>query len=281
MTQHNRTEHNGKQEIRKHYDVMSPYYRELWGEHIHHGYWIQGDETKEQAQIQLIERLAHEAGMRRGCKVLDVGCGIGGSSIYLAKHWGGDVTGITISPMQVEMAERAAAREGVRARFILMDAEAMRFEELFDVIWSVESISHYRDTGKFFAAAAKLLKPGGVLAMTDWFKKEGLQASGERRFITPIESSMLVELHTTSDYQEQMEEAGLRVTAREILNKCCERTWDISLEIIKDKKLWEIAAKHGAAFVDFLRGFRAMRAGFRSGNLVYGLLIAKQSWPPD
>ena len=267
--------HNDKEEIRKHYDVMSPYYRELWGEHIHHGYWIRGDETKEQAQTQLIEYLARAAGMQRGCKVLDVGCGIGGSSIYLAKQWDADVTGVTISPIQVEMAGRAAAAEGVRAKFVLMDAEAMKFDECFDVIWSVESISHYRDRGEFFGAAATLLKPGGVLAITDWFKKEALQPDIKQKFIAPIESSMLVELRTMDDYQKLMENAGLQVTAREILNKNCEKTWDITLEIIKDKKLWAIAAKHGGAFVDFLRGFRAMRAGFRSGSFVYGMLVAR------
>jgi tocopherol O-methyltransferase len=49
--------HNQKEKIRDHYDRVSPYYRTLWGEHLHHGYWIRGNESKERAQIQLIERL--------------------------------------------------------------------------------------------------------------------------------------------------------------------------------------------------------------------------------
>ena len=50
---------NDKRRIIEHYDVVSPYYRSLWGEHLHHGYWIGGEESKEKAQVQLIEHLAH------------------------------------------------------------------------------------------------------------------------------------------------------------------------------------------------------------------------------
>jgi tocopherol O-methyltransferase len=96
--------YNDKQKIRDLYDRTSPYYQSLWGAHIHHGYWISGEETKETAQNQLIEHVARAAGLGPGCKILDVGCGFGGSSIYLAKKYGAEATGITISPIQVEMA---------------------------------------------------------------------------------------------------------------------------------------------------------------------------------
>ena len=79
------TRANDKEKVREHYDRMSPYYHSLWGEHIHHGYWIRGDESKETAQVQLIEHLARAAGIPQGAKILDVGCGFGASSIYLAR----------------------------------------------------------------------------------------------------------------------------------------------------------------------------------------------------
>src|ERR1700682_4290369 len=140
---------NDKNKIVEHYDVLSPYYRSLWGEHLHHGYWIRGDESKEKAQLQLIEYLAQLADVKRGADILDIGCGFGASSIYLAKHFNATVTGITISPVQVEMANQAAALERLDARFLLMDAEAMDFQRQFDVLWSVESISHYQNLQSF------------------------------------------------------------------------------------------------------------------------------------
>jgi tocopherol O-methyltransferase len=131
---------NEKSKIIEHYDVVSPYYRSLWGEHLHHGYWIRGDESKETAQLQLIEYLASLAQIREGCEVLDIGCGFGASSLFLARKYGATATGITISPVQVEMANRAAAGAGASATFMLMDAEDMRFDKQFDLLWSVESI---------------------------------------------------------------------------------------------------------------------------------------------
>jgi tocopherol O-methyltransferase len=265
---------NDKQRIVEHYDVVSPYYRSLWGEHLHHGYWIRGDESKEKAQLQLIEHLAQCAGIKAHSEILDIGCGYGGSSLYLAKHFHASVTGITISPVQVEMASKAAAEENTDARFLLMDAEAMNFQKHFDVLWSVESISHYQDRQKFFASAAKLLKPGGSFALIDWFKKENLTPAQTRKFIDPIEKGMFVELQTMNEYEQYLTANGLQIMRREVLNEHCAKTWDLCLDIIKDKSFWALAAKFGAHFVAYLQAFAAMRAGFASGNFVYGLLVA-------
>jgi tocopherol O-methyltransferase len=271
------TVYNDKAKVREHYDRVSPYYYALWGEHLHHGYWIRGDETKEEAQVQLIEHLAEVADIQPGCRILDVGCGFGASTIYLARNYQAEATGITISPVQVEIARNAAAKENSGAKFLLMDAEEMKFDQTFDVIWSVESISHYPNREKFFAAATRLLNPGGTLALTDWFKKEGLQQAEYQRCIQPIEKGMLVELQTMRDYEASLKANGLQVTAREILNKNCVKTWDLGLDIIKDSKLWKVAMNNGREFVDYLQAFRAMRAGFASGNFVYGLMVAKRA----
>ena len=265
---------NDKHRIIEHYDVVSPYYRSLWGEHLHHGYWIRGDESKEKAQLQLIEHLAELAKIKTGCDILDIGCGFGGSSLYLAKRYRVSVTGITISPVQVEMAIKAAAVERLETKFLLMDAEAMNFQKQFDVLWSVESISHYENISGFFASAVKLLKPGGCFAITDWFKKENLTRAETRKFIDPIEKGMFVELQTMDDYEQYFLSNGLQIMHREVLNKNCAKTWDLCLDIIKDKSFWALAAKYGAEFVSFLKAFQAMRAGFASGNFVYGLFVA-------
>jgi hypothetical protein len=68
---------------------------------------------------------------------------------------------------------------------------------------------------------------------------------------------------------------GLQIVRREILNQQCAKTWDLCLDIIRDKAFWELAAKHGAELLSYLKAFRAMRAGFASGNFVYGLIVAR------
>ena len=270
---------NDKRKIIKHYDVISPYYRSLWGEHIHHGYWIRGDESKERAQLQLIEHLAQLANVKQHSDVLDIGCGMGASSLHLAKTYHANATGITISEVQVELANKAAAAERVNVKFLLMDAEAMDFRKQFDLLWCVESISHFERRAEFFSSAAKLLKPGGTLAIIDWFKKPNLTPSETRKFIDPIEKGMLAKLQTMDDYESLLASNRLKITHREVLNKNCAKTWDLCIDILSDKELWKIAVKHGAAFVSHLRAFQAMRAGYASGNFIYGLFVA--SAPPD
>jgi tocopherol O-methyltransferase len=267
---------NDKRRIAEHYDLVSPYYRSLWGEHLHHGYWIRGDESKEVAQLQLTEHLAELANISIGAELLDIGCGFGGSSCFLAKTYKARATGITISSVQVEMAQRAAAAEQVEAEFLLMDAEELTFAKQFDLLWSVESISHYHDRRKFFLDAVRFLKPGGTFALTDWFKRAGLSSVQTRKFIRPIEQGMFIELETMDNYQSYLMESGLEILHRRDLSPQCARSWDLGLDIIRDKTFWSLAAKQGRHFVTYLRAFRAIQAGYRSGNFIYGLFVARK-----
>jgi len=259
--------------------MVSPYYRSLWGEHIHHGYWIRGDESKETAQVQLAEHLANLAHVPSGAQVLDIGCGFGGSSLFLAKTYKARATGITISPVQVEMARKAAAAAQLDAQFLLMDAEALKFDKQFDLLWSVESISHYHDHRLFFVNAARFLKPGGSFAITDWFKRRGLSPVQTRKFIRPIEQGMFIELDTMDDYESYLLDSGLQIVHRQDLTRQCAKTWDLGLDVIRDRSFWALAAKQGRHFITYLKAFRAIQAGCTSGNFVYGLFVARKPEP--
>jgi tocopherol O-methyltransferase len=272
---------NDKKKIVEHYDVVSPYYQSLWGENIHHGYWIRGDESKEEAQNQLTEHLAQLANLQTGCTVLDIGCGFGGSSLYLAEKYKARATGITISPVQVKMAQKAAAAAHLEAQFLLMDAEALDFPQPFDLLWSVESISHYHDHPAFFINAARFLKPGGVFALTDWFKKPGLSSAQTRKFIEPINRGMFVELETMDDYESHLLASGLQIVHREDISRQCAKSWDIGLNVIRQKSFWALAAKMGKDFVANLKSFQAMRAGYASGTFVCGLFVARKPLSGD
>lgn len=274
------TRSNDKRKIVEHYDAVSPYYHSLWGEHLHHGYWIRGDESKEAAQLQLTEHLAKLANVQEGSAVLDIGCGFGASSLYLVREYKARATGITISPVQVEMARKAAVAARLDAQFFLMDAETLSFPQPFDLFWSIESISHFDDRRSFFSNAMRFLKPGGIFAFTDWFKRAELSTAETRKFIEPIERGMFVELETMDDYESYLLASGLQIVQRQDLTRRCAKTWDFGLDIIRDKSFWVLAAKYGKDFVNYLRAFQAMRAGYGSGNFVYGLFIARKPMEP-
>jgi tocopherol O-methyltransferase len=181
------------------------------GEHIHHGYFLRPEDTKETAQVQLIELLLQLSSLSRGSNVLDVGCGIGGTTRYLAREYGCSVTGITISGAQVQMARNFTAKEnGVgtlvgteyytlgdgKVRFLELDAEKMGkyFHEapnntMFDAVWISEVMSHLPEKELFFRNAFSVLSNGGKLIIADWFKAEQLSSAEMKADIEPIEGS--------------------------------------------------------------------------------------------
>ncbi|WOB45144.1 methyltransferase domain-containing protein [Thermoleptolyngbya oregonensis NK1-22] len=163
-----------QQQIQTFYDASSGLWEQVWGEHMHHGYYgPAGTERKErrQAQIDLIEELLHWGGVSRATAILDVGCGIGGSSLYLAEKFGATATGITLSPVQARRATERAAADGLgdRTQFQVADALKMPFADgRFDLVWSMESGEHMPDKLQFLKECHRVLKPGGTFLMATW-----------------------------------------------------------------------------------------------------------------
>ncbi|MGK7950700.1 MAG: methyltransferase domain-containing protein [Xenococcaceae cyanobacterium] len=155
-------------------DGILEYY---WGEHIHLGHYGSPVEKKDfiAAKIDFVHEMARWGGIDKlppGTTLLDVGCGIGGSSRILAKDYGFDVTGITISPNQVKRA-RELTPEGVNAKFKVDDAMQLSFpDNSFDVVWTVEAGPHMPDKAQFAKELLRVLKPGGILVAADWNQRD-------------------------------------------------------------------------------------------------------------
>ena len=266
-----------KDRVARHYDELSPLHRDLWGIHIHHGYWKTGNETKEEAQEQLITELATRAQVRPGDRILDVGCGMGGSAIALSKQFGTSVVGVTISSAQVTIGNDLAHSAGADVELLYMDAETLELAETFDVVWSVEAISHLSNKFACIRSMAKALRQGGKIVVADWFKAPDRTMDQERKFIAPIERTMLVpKLERATTYADWMQQEGLDVTYVADLSAKVSKTWDIAIDLIGNPALWKFAATRGQDFLAFLEGFSAMRAGYRSKTLVYGVIVAER-----
>jgi tocopherol O-methyltransferase len=266
--------------IRKHYDRLSFLYRLLWGEHLHHGYW-DGDESVPRAQIQLMERLAERAGVPKGARALDIGCGLGGSAMWLAEQFECDVTGITISPVQARMATAKAKARGLsaRAHFEVHDANLWRPEPAsVDLIWIMESSEHFRDKAGFFEHCARALKPGGVLAVCAWLRRDGPQREEEQPLVNAIAEAMLsASLGSLSDYQRWMREAGLTVTTAEDITRHVERTWSHCSRIGDNPAVRLFLPFTGGPTRRFVRSFPLMKQAYAQGAMAFGLLVAKKS----
>ena len=103
--------------------------------------------------------------------MLDLGCGVGTAALYLARRRPVDVVGVSISPTQVRLADRFAARGGPlqgRVRFAVADFTALPSDLTgFDLAFAIESFVHADPAAAFFDQAARALRPGGALVVVD------------------------------------------------------------------------------------------------------------------
>ena len=267
-----------KRQVATFYDKLSPFWHKLCGIHVHHGYWITGKETKERAQEQLTAELAKRVGIKAQMKILNVGCGMGGSSVYLSKRFDAETAGITLSPVQVEIATQIAMQANANSRFMVMDAEQATLNDRFDIVWSVEAVSHFSNPENFFVLDSRVLKPDGRIALIDWFEAPNLSAKRKRKYIEPINKGMLVPAMTTmADYCEFAVTRGFNLLYVEDISTQVAKSWDIGLKIIAKPDLWKTAAKEGKIFLDYLKAVRSMKRGFASKTFQYGIIIAEKA----
>ncbi|HJZ56274.1 MAG TPA: methyltransferase domain-containing protein [Gemmataceae bacterium] len=215
--------------VADHYQDLDWVYREVWGEHVHHGLWQTGKESPAEAVEQLVELVAAEAGIRNGDAVCDIGSGYGATARYLASKFGAKVTALTIVPSQYEFA--LAATPGDNPRYLLRDwLENDLPAAAFDAAYAIESTEHMDDKARAFVEALRVLKPGGRFAICAWIAAETARPWERRHLLEPIcREGRLPGMGTESDYHELLAEAGFAVEAVTELSRQVRKTWGICL----------------------------------------------------
>jgi tocopherol O-methyltransferase len=162
--------------IVEYYNSTENAYKDSWDLNnslaIHYGYWDEKVRSFPQSLLRMNEVMIEAGGIATNDKVLDAGCGVGGSSIFIASQLGCRVTGITLSERQAQQASSNAKQKRVEG---LVDFKVMNYcstsfaNESFDIVWGCESICYADDKDKFIKEAFRLLKPGGRLIIADGF----------------------------------------------------------------------------------------------------------------
>lgn len=272
------------EQIQEFYDASSLLWEQIWGEHMHHGYYGKNGTYKRerrQAQIDLIEELLIWAEVEQPQTILDVGCGIGGSTLHLAAQYNAQATGITLSPVQAARArERAEAMNlDSRVNFAVANALEMPFEDdSFDLVWSLESGEHMPEKEKFIRECYRVLKPGGKLIIVTWCHRPTNSLAGE---LTAAEKQHLEAIYrvyclpyvlSLPEYEAIARECGVRDLRTADWSDAVAPFWNVTIESALSPEAILGLLRSGWKTVEAALSLSLMSRGYDMGLIRFGLL---------
>lgn len=277
-------------DVARHYGELDRYYRELWGEHVHHGLWRTPGASPEEAVLALVRHVAELAGVGPGDAVCDVGSGYGATARWLVRERGARVTAMTLSPTQ--HAHAVAAEAGARGgpvddrrpggpRYVLGDwLENGEPSDAYDVVLVVECLSHLTDVERALAEMVRVLRPGGRFVACVWLAREGTRPWEVRYLLRPIcEEGRLARLLTVGELGAMLAAAGLEVAEVEDVSREVARTWTVCLaravrRVVADPAARRFLGDPSQPERVFARTLLRLRLAYATGSLRYGIVRA-------
>jgi tocopherol O-methyltransferase len=267
--------------VADHYDELDAFYRELWGEHLHHGLWLYGGQSVDVAVRQLVALVACRAAVVPGSRVCDAGSGYGATARLLARR-GADVTAVTISPRQHAFA-CATSQPEKRPTYVLGDwLKEPLPEARFDSVIAIESTEHMADQAAFFRKAARLVRPGGRVVVCAWLARPNAGPRERRLLLEPIRrDGRLTALAPSTDYLHWIESAGLELVGYEDLSPRVRPTWSICLRrvllaIATDTRYRRYLLDRAMRDRAFLLAVPRIWLAYHTGTMRYGLFTTRR-----
>ena len=168
-----------REKVNRYYQASIFDYHTMWtgkeDQAIHFGYYDSPNDSHSQSLLNMNRVLAQCARVTSVDRVVDAGCGYGGSAVWLAKNIGCTVIGLNIVPFQIKKAEQCARREKVTDRVSFRNEDYTQTSLLsmsVDVVWGLESIVHAPDKAQFVKEAFRVLKFGGRIVMAEYTLRE-------------------------------------------------------------------------------------------------------------
>lgn len=265
-------------EIGHGYDAFADLLDQLWGENLHHGYWdgTDDDASVEDAADRLTDKLTGLLTIEPGDRLLDLGCGIGAPAIRLATAHDIEVVGVSISRRQVDRANERAAAAGLAGRLSFQFADAMDLpfpDGSFDVVWALESLHHMPDRAHVLRQAARVLRPGGRMAIGDFMLvgSAGGNEAGAAR-VREVSGGVL-SVVGLDEYLSVVRAAGLVPEATEDVSKHTRPSWGRAAQrfaALREQALQHIGPEQFELTLSRFRGFS------EEPTLGYVLLTARK-----
>jgi 27-O-demethylrifamycin SV methyltransferase len=266
-----------------HYDRVMAAWQLLLGDELHYGVFDDGDEALDVATAALTERMIVAADLRRGLRVLDVGCGSGAPARTIASRFGVEVVGITTSGVGVDTARARTDEAGVGGvTFEQRDGTDNGFADAsFDRVWVMESAHLMRDKDALVSECARVLRPGGRLVLCDLVGRREItfREVRERRADFAVLRDAFGDAHFESldGFAALATGHGLDVDRSDDLTSATLPTfdrWRANAEAHRDAVVELIGVTGHEAFV---RSCDLLEEFWRDGTFGYGLVSATKA----
>ncbi len=273
-----------RDDVEAHYDTLDFFYRDTWGEHLHHGFWESGDESPDEAIEHLTRTVADLARLSKCDRVCDIGCGYGGTSWFVAENYGCDVVGYTLSAVQCSVAsKRENSSDCPRPDFIHGDwLDNDLPDTSIDAAISIECVSHVEDKAAFFNQIARALVPGGRAVICAWLAAPELRPWHVKRLLKPIcREGRLPGLATTDEYRHLIADAGLELIECREIGPAVRKTWSVIFrrligKVLTRREYRRFPLDKALRNRRFARTIVRLLLAYRTRCLDYGIFVAER-----
>ena len=281
----------------QHHENLRDYYEDTWFDYrflwldkrtraLHFGYEQPGERKHDASLLALNHVMAEHARLRRGEHVLDAGCGVGGTSMWLAEEYDAEVVGVNLVEDHIERARRYGRERhlGGQVRFEVADYTATGLDESsFDVAWAQESACHAPDKKAFTSEMARLLRPGGRIVMAEYIVAADRTPDPADDAIADWEVGWEMTLATEAVWRDALEAAGFvdiefdDITPRmrrslQRLDRMCRRLQPIA-KVLRRMNIRSDAQQRNIA------GSLAMWRALERGDWFYAIVTARRGEP--
>jgi cyclopropane fatty-acyl-phospholipid synthase-like methyltransferase len=232
-------------DIADYYNQTQIHYEQWWNLReslaVHYGIWHEGTRDFITALENTNREMVRIGQIKPDDKILDAGCGVGGSAVFLAKEFNATIDAITLSEKQLDLATKSVSELGLndKIKFSKQDFNHTEFgSESFDVVWACESSCYSHPKELFFREAKRLLKPGGTIVIADYFLTPvGLQ--DKKRFVQKWGSLWAIDrFYSWHDLSHALVKTGLELNSKQ----------NFTREVTPSSKKMYTAARKGAFF---------------------------------